>query len=353
LSSELAIKMEQRQSNFELLRIITMFLIILHHYNVNSGLTGLIDSNLHSGIINFNILLSQFMAFGGKMGISVFLMISGYFMISKQMKWVKVLKMVSEVLFYNVVCFVIFNLLGYHFGLLATLSTFIPFVFDFSKDFVGNYLLIYIISPFINKGLNALNKRQFQLLIGVLLFNFSIIGSGIDTGTWSYFGWAFTMYCVGAYIRRFDIKWKSIWGYASLLFLCITWLLIFASDLKLLPFFNSWNFYIGDCNKLNLFLIALSLFMFFKNQKLGYNPIINRIAASVFGVYIIHTNSNIMRIWLWKDLLNNVGWFSSQYFVLHMLLSCIAIYILCTIIDMLRIKFIETPIFNKLILNRS
>ncbi len=86
--------------------------------------------------------------------------------------------------------------------------------------------------------------------------------------------------------------------------------------------------------------------MFFKNLNLGHVKIINKIAASAFGVLLIHANSDTMRHWLWHDILNNVGAFDSKYFVLHMVASVILIYAICTLIDMLRIKFVEKPVFK-------
>lgn len=77
---------EQRSSNIELLRICSMLLIVLHHYCVNSGFVEIIDLN----DITVNTLLVQFMAFGGKVGVNVFLLISGYFMINGTRKYQKV-----------------------------------------------------------------------------------------------------------------------------------------------------------------------------------------------------------------------------------------------------------------------
>jgi hypothetical protein len=103
---------------------------------------------------------------------------------------------------------------------------------------------------------------------------------------------------------------------------------------------------LSDSNKLLATLNSVCLFTLFKNINLKYNPIINKIAASAFGVLMIHANSDSMRSWLWGDLLNNVKAYHSSYFVIHAFLSVIGIYIVCTLIDMLRIKFLEKPFFN-------
>ena len=79
-----------------------------------------------------------------------------------------------------------------------------------------------------------------------------------------------------------------------------------------------------------------------------YHPFINTVAATTFGILLIHANSDTMRTWLWKDICNNVYFYNSQYFYLHAILTVLIIFTICSIIDYLRIKFVEIPTFNLL-----
>lgn len=64
---------------------------------------------------------------------------------------------------------------------------------------------------------------------------------------------------------------------------------------------------------------------------------------------LIHANSDAMRQWLWGDLLNNVGYYDNGIWVVaHAVLSVVGVYAVCTAVDLLRIKFLERPFFNKL-----
>ena len=56
---------------------------------------------------------------------------------------------------------------------------------------------------------------------------------------------------------------------------------------------------------------------------------------------MIHANSDTMRQWLWRDMLNNVGAYHSNYFAVHAVCSVAIVYIACTLIDMVRIKLSE------------
>ena len=94
--------MKERNSNLELLRIIAMFIIVAHHYVVNSGIVSLYDFNN----ISFNMIFSQIWGFGGKMAINIFVLISCYFMCTYKLTWLKILKLYLEIKFYSVLIFI-------------------------------------------------------------------------------------------------------------------------------------------------------------------------------------------------------------------------------------------------------
>lgn len=66
-----------RDSSIELLRIVTMLVIVAHHYVVNSGITSEITAE---NVLKFNSLFCLIFGWGGKTGINCFVLITGYFM---------------------------------------------------------------------------------------------------------------------------------------------------------------------------------------------------------------------------------------------------------------------------------
>ncbi len=93
-------------------------------------------------------------------------------------------------------------------------------------------------------------------------------------------------------------------------------------------------------------ITAVCSFMYFKDLQIKQSKLINVVAASTFGVLLIHANSNTMRQWLWRDTLDNVGAYVSPYIILHALVSVVVIFILCILIDYLRIRWVEKPLFG-------
>ena len=117
-----------RESNLELYRIIVMLLIVAHHYVVNSGLTsetGPIYSDWSSWRSIFLLLFGAW----GKTGINCFVLITGYFMTESKITAKKYVKLLAEVLFYNILIYLIFCVSGYQsFGLVSFLETAFPVV---------------------------------------------------------------------------------------------------------------------------------------------------------------------------------------------------------------------------------
>ena len=97
-----------RNSDLELYRILVMLLIIAHHYVVNSGV---LDKMYEAPLSVNSIFLFLFGAWG-KTGINCFMLITGYFLCKSHITLKKYVKLISEVLFYNIVISIIFFVFG-------------------------------------------------------------------------------------------------------------------------------------------------------------------------------------------------------------------------------------------------
>lgn len=71
-------KTEERDSSFELLRIISIAMIILCHYTLYNGFIH--NPNIPAIVKPFSMCAFSF----GKLGVNIFILITGYFMISKK-----------------------------------------------------------------------------------------------------------------------------------------------------------------------------------------------------------------------------------------------------------------------------
>lgn len=291
---------------------------------------------------------------GGKMGINCFVLITGYFMCRSQITAKKFLKLIGERYFYAIVIFVVFVATGYaQFSGKELLKVLFPF-FTVQSNFMACYLLFYLFIPFLNKLIEVMSEKEHLLLIGLCLFIYTILPSfAFAAVSFNYVTWFIVLYFVASYLRIYEKVWfgnTKLWGGLTVISLLVSW-----TSVIVLEFFEKWTghtgyayFFVADSNKILAFVTAVCAFMFFKNVKIPQSCIINRIATSTLGVLLIHANSDAMRNWLWKDVLKNVTYYNSPFLVLHALGAVGGIYLICTVIDQLRIRLIEVPLFKRL-----
>ena len=334
-----------RDSNIELFRILLMLMIIAHHYVYHSGVAELYNYDHVTGNQLFLILWG----WGGKTGINCFLLITGYFMCKQQFTWKKFLKLYLEVKFYTLLIPVIFWAIGWQ-----TLSykycfdTLFGVAVNMGDDFAPTYIALFLLVPFINRLINALDKKSFQRLLAVLLLIFTITSSFFHNNSSEKIGWFVTVYLIGAYLQLYppvilrDVK-KCAWLAAITLALCAGSMLFFVFTKQSLDFPN--YHLVADSNKLLAVLGAVSLFCLFKSINMGRIGWINHIATATFGIFLIHDQPNV-REWLWTNVFCAKEYFTSNWLWLHAICAVVAVYLLCAIIDILRQKLLETPLFT-------
>ena len=336
---------KNRESNFELLRILLMLTIIAHHYVVNSGITTNFSQN-----ISKNMIFLQLWGMWEKMAINIFVLITGYFMCKSSWKLIKVVKLVAEVIFYDFIVFIVLSFLHVQtINFKEIFNLFFGILQGVNNGFTASFIAFYMLIPFINKLIKNINKNQHLVLNCLLLFIYTICGTFFKASSFTFIGWYITLYLLSSYIRLYPNKYtKSLKIGVISSVICI--LLSYISVILIDQFnYKSAYYFVIDSNKIFSLLTALSIFILFKNLNIKYSKVINLIASSTFGVLLIHANSDAMRTFLWKDILDVSGVYSKPfyYLILHGFLSMILVYIICVVIDLLRIKFIEKPFLNK------
>ena len=263
----------------------------------------------------------------------------------------KYLKFLLQILFWNVLIGIVFLLLGYErFSLKLVVNTLFPFNnVGNSGAFISSYLFFYLCIPFINTMLIGMNKRMHQRFLIGAIFMFSILPSIGFRTVFSSIIWFTIVYMLGAYIRLYYNLAKStqFYGYCSIALLILS-LGSIPIMLKVGNMFGKFApyFLVNGENKLFPLTLAVSWFMFFSNLKIGSNRVINLVSSACFGVLLIHANSNAMRTWLWKDIVDCVGHYGVPWMMAYAFMSVVVIYIVCTILELIRIRYIEKGILD-------
>ena len=340
-----------RSSNLELYRILCMLLIVAHHFVVNSGLTSSCGLLMSDNTSANSIFLTLFGAWG-KTGINCFLMITGYFMCTSKITFRKFLKLMGQIYLYRWVFFAIFLAAGYESISISRIVKLIMPIWNIDNGFVSCFIVFWLTIPFLSILVQNMNQRQHQLLLILSLGVYTICGTfpGFSIA-FNYVSWFGVIFFIASYIRLYPhpvFERRSLWGWMTLLSIALA----MASIIGLRLFFGEraklGYYFVSDSNKFFAVAIAVCSFLWFKNMNLKYSKVINAIGAATFGVLLIHANSNAMRQWLWKDTLDVVGHYTLPIggLVLYSFGVVLAVFIICNLIDQLRIATVEKWFFN-------
>ena len=347
-----------RESNFELLRIIAMFFIVLFHFIVPTG------GNLINSTSGFTQIFFQFIAILMVVHVNSFLLLTGYFQHDKKFKLKKVFDLVLMAWMYKVViglAFYFFSSNTYEtFELVMILS---PLELN-NLWFLILYLELYILSPYINIVINKLNQKDHRKLIIILMIIFSIIPTITNQRTFTSNGFTIihfvVMYIIGAYLSKYPLKEnihfknfsnrKTRWILIAIsLFMGIFNFLLYRFAINsLVPARGSIINEIGNTIMKATFyyeyptiiIQSVAFFLIFETFKFK-SKIINKISSSVFAVYVI-TETIYMRDYMYARMviLKYYEAFNGTI-IPKVLLYSVIIFIVCIVIELIRKLFIK------------
>lgn len=343
MSVDANLKRSGRQTNIEALRVVSMLMIITMHFLGHGGVMKTFNE------VSSIQLICELISGICRVAVNCFILISGYFLVDSRFKWSKVLKLWIEIWFYSVVIFLILLASGrVEFGFKNLAYVLFP-VSTNSDAFSTEYLVMYILSPFINCMIQNLEKKQFQSLLALLAGIFVVVPGVFCfiTDTMPYggpygIGWFLILYLTGAYIKRIGV---SISKGKSILLYILTGLLVPLSCICACILFKAtnrdifWNFkeLFYSYNSILVYPASVSLFIMMLKVEITnstFNRIISFLAPTTFGVYLIHDN-RFMRDVLWSVL--DPGQYSGTWFLLaYWIFALLSIFLICAIIDKMR-----------------
>ena len=340
-----------RDSSIELLRIVAMYLIIAHHLVVNSGLAVCLDWSGGNGRAAWFALLGMW----GRMAINMFVLITGYFMCISRLTPRRFLKLFLEIEFYSVAMWGAMCALGYEpFTLSAAFGAMCWFLVYANRYFCEGFIWFYALIPFYNILVRGMTRRQHFILLMVLLAFFSGCSTFFhNTYVYHQVAWFVTVYFVGAWIRLYPSSWMDDNRRcipALLLSIATVMLCVAASAYCMTspPSVQS-NPYFLVCpeTKLACLVVAVFAFLVFRNIRLGHSRAINAVAATTFGVLLVHGANDGMRTWLWRKVFDIPALASVPISeaVAVSIAAPLAIHVVCSALDGLRIVAIERPLF--------
>ena len=303
---------KQRAINIELLRVLSMLMVVAIHLFTKTGV--LQELSVNSPVYYMSwILYALCMT-----GVNCFVLISGYFLVDASFKFEKLITLYLQVLFYSVVMAVVTRYL-LHLEPVSGFSKVLLPVTSREYWFISVYIGLYVLSPFVNIFVRSLDERMFKGLLIVLGILFSVIPTFLHAENWLEEGgaygiaWFVFLYLTGAYIKKYykiNSGAKTGWLYLLMIMLlplskfgimlagAVTGLIGWDKVLKI-----SEVFYCFHATPVLFASVLIFVWFLRKNNIPAWlGRIVTVLSPLTFGVYLIHNNRNFSH-YLFEDVL--------------------------------------------------
>ena len=339
-----------RDSSFELLRIVCAFLIIFSHWSDYSGFMFDIDD------FGLSRLMTEFMRYGGTISCNCFVLISGYFLVSSKFSFSKALRLWFETFFYSVSIYIFGVVFGMtEFSATALIRHCLPLMTE-QYWFIRAYFVLYLLVPPLNAMIRAMGSRVHKYAIVALFVPLCVVGTLVylpffeNMNPWfSDELWFIELYLIAAYVKLYPSAFTESRKLHFALSAAIT-LFIWASFLIMDPICAWYNpgrpeeeglyaYFLSSQFTITGFLCAFFYFLAFKNMRLPSLPVVDYVATTVFGVYLIHEHADVSAGWaLWI-----AGEVSEHFggYLIQLTESVLLLFVLGVCVDLVRARLFD------------
>ena len=337
--------MKQRNVGIDILRIVSMFFIVIIHILLQGGtISAYLNEGTQVGYYFFNTLF-----FLACCGVNCFALVSGYVGWQNTFKLEKILKLWANVVFWSVgVSLVLFIYNKEFFSVKEAISMFLPLIRG-RYWFFNAYFVVFMFSPLLNHLVRTLPKRTFQYFLLAVGFVFCVIpflalGNDVLRIQAGYeFPWLMVMYLVGGYFSKYLViikkPYKCIFAFLgfALLNLIYKYLIELVTS-KLLGTPSYGDIFLSYTSPV-MVGEAICLLLCFSNLKVENKKlikIVSFITPAIFSVYIIHVHPLVF--WnILKDAFTGLTEYNLFVSFTLIIAAALAIFIGCIALDYIRI----------------
>ena len=338
---------EKRNANMDFLRLISMMMVTMLHALTKSDLLLFMGSE-----VPINGWIAWVFEALSVSAVNIFMLISGYFLISSKFKNGRLIELVLQTFFYAAGVFIFFVLLGKisldEMNVYDLLHYFLPIHME-TYWFISAYVIMYLLLPLITIGVKTISETQLQRVILWLLIFECVVKSilpvrlTMDKQGYSFL-WYLILFLVGAYIRLYGFKILKTATHGWLIFIASTILIlleIFAlSQIQVRTGrLKEMTLVSLDYNHVLVFFAAIGIFAaFLYARPLGkkFGRLVCLFSPYCLGVYLLQENPIIR--YMWQD------WFGLRaamelpvpIFLFRVIGSVVAMFALGICVDALR-----------------
>ena len=317
----------------ELLRIISMFLVLIVHasfQSIGAPTQEEIVANPLSSLCRFT---SQSFS---DVCVNVFIFISGWYGIRPKKK--RLCEFLFQIYFMMVALYVIFLLMG-RVSLWKFTEWYEAITFFKGNWFILSYIVMYSFSPVLNSFVEKVQHKQFKYFLLAFFIIQTFFGFIHNTSFFQY-GYSplsfFTLYLLARYIRLYPNKWtmRSKW-FDMCMYVCMSSITNLCAISYTYITGNTDRFFYAYTSP--LIIIASLYFLLFFTKISIKNHHINWVASSSFAVFLLHTDP----IFFMPYYLGPIKrWFLSEtlsVFLFNTTSRILCVFVIAIIIDKIRI----------------
>ena len=328
--------MNNRQSRFELLRVVAILFVVAHHVLLfGADLCGYLTPWHSDGPHIIGVILNSVVV----TGVSLFVMISGWFGIQRVLR--PMVRLVIECAVFGAfslgLCLLLYNILPIekadgHWSLIRLYES-----MKFTNWwFIVHYLLLILCAPLLERFLQGISQREHEkVLLCLLVLNcvFGFWWGYVNESGYNVIQFIF-LYVIARYMRLFPssiinkVVSRGAWWYIAF---CVVMMSssVFTDKAAYAPgrLPEAWNY---NCPL--VILESMAIFSLFTRINRPV-PCVNRIAPLVLGVYLIQSSPNLIwyRNLLGKTLTDQLGTAALPLAILLLFVICLALSAVITI----------------------
>lgn len=332
----------KRDVNFELLKIICALMVLVYH--VINTLVPVEEFSMGK-----QFLIWSFFWGGGRIAVNTFVIISSWYLCDKEFKSSRIVSAWISTFLYSLIVglYFAFATRDYHFLIihLEPISTNVIW-------FMRAYILLLLMTPFLNLILKIPKLSKFIILMGVLFSIYKTLypASIFNIGD----GYTFLLiYIMTGYIKRNIEKYRIskinlLLIFLGVYFLNIFWYVFYHDIINVIPFLKNLGYdrYMFNRQIINLqcMLGGFSIFGLFMNFRIKgkqLSKIILWFSSGTLGVYIFLALNSPNDILWWCDALRVKELIYGEWQFIKIYLIIIVSFILTVCIDHVRASVVN------------
>lgn len=328
----------ERQSNIELLRIISMVMILILHADLYANGSPSANEIISSPFSSWLRVHAECLSI---VAVNVFIIISGWFGIN--FKYKSIWSLLYQCLFYGLLIMVIVYF--YDSSRLTITHIIQQLYLAEGYWFVISYIGLIILSPILNLFAEKADHKSFSIvLISFFIFQ-TIYGWVMFDEAYFKYGYSLAsfigLYLLARFARRFKSRIFEMKNSLNfIIYICISIILtILYLGITLTGHqgvIEAMRYKVISYNNPLVIIESLYLFLLFNKIKI-HNRIINWAATSCLSIYLIHCNPLLFNDYL--SIMKYLGSFAPGLLcVCLILILIIIITISCILIDKIRLK---------------